>query len=224
MPLDPSKTLSFDSWDQLLQWLPEAREAQLMVVFVWAGELEWPAGEAARAAQVRKEAFELLVRKTRTRLISFLTQRLQCRDLDLAEDLVQQVWIKLFLRGGQFDPGRSFWGWIYQITRNEYIDHLRRLPKGLVSLTGPQSQDWEQLLEPQAPEESTPDWILEDKEQQEQLKVAIESLPHLQRTIVRLKCEGVKGKDIADQLGISQAYVSQLYKEAGEVLREAVER
>ena len=41
---------------------------------------------------------------------------------------------------------------------------------------------------------------------------------------MRLKHEGIKGKDIATQLGISQAYVSQLYHEAGEILREAIER
>ena len=42
--------------------------------------------------------------------------------------------------------------------------------------------------------------------------------------IVQLKREGVKGKEIAARLGISQAYVSQLYHEAGEVLRVADER
>src|SRR5436190_752599 len=98
MPLHPSKSLYFDSWEKLLQWLPEANETQLMVVFVWSGDLKAPPGNAARLAQVRKEAFEHLVGRTCERLKRFLTQRCQCRDLDLADDVVQQVLIKLYLR------------------------------------------------------------------------------------------------------------------------------
>ena len=226
MPLHPSKSLHFDSWEKLLQWLPEANETQLMVVFVWSGDLKAPPGNAARLAQVRKEAFEHLVGRTCERLKRFLTQRCQCRDLDLAEDVVQQVLIKLYLRAEQFDPRRSFWGWLYRIARNEYIDTLRRLRPGDVGLgQADLSEDnWEQWLQRQASEGPTPEKAALEQERQQQLETAIAALPSLQRAIVRLKREGIKGKDIATQLGISQAYVSQLYHEAGEILREAIER
>ena len=38
MPVERSKALHFDSWKELLRWLPQASEGQLMTVFVWAGE------------------------------------------------------------------------------------------------------------------------------------------------------------------------------------------
>ena len=226
MPLDPSKALHFDSWEKLLQWLPEANENQLMTVFVWAGEFQAPGGDVRRLTRVRKDAFEQLVLRAGPRLHRFLVQRCQCRDTYLADDVVQQVLIKLYLRAGQFDPRRSFWGWLYRITRNEYIDTLRRLRPGDVGLgqTGSGEDDTESWWDQQALSLQTPESTAVEQERLQQLDRAILSLPTLQRTIVRLKREGVKGKEIATQLGISQAYVSQLFHEAGEILREAVER
>lgn len=224
MPVRPSKSLHFDSWEKLLQWLPEASENQLMTVFVWAGEHQAPLGDARRLALVRKEAFEQLVRKTRERLERFLLQRVGCRDPFLAEDVVQQVLIKLYLRAEQFDPQRSFWGWLYRIARNEYIDALRRTRPGDVGLgqAGQSEEEAEQWLDSTASADTPVDLVLEE-EQRRQLEEAIASLPSLQRTVVQLKRQGTKGKDIASRLGISQAYVSQLYHEAGELLREAIE-
>ena len=40
----------------------------------------------------------------------------------------------LLRRAEQFDPERSFWGWLYRIARNKYIDALRRQkpsPRGM---------------------------------------------------------------------------------------------
>jgi len=225
MPVNPSKSLHFESWDKLLQWLPEANENQLMTVFVWAGEHQAPLSDARRLGLVRKEAFEQLVRRTRERLERFLVQRVGCHDICLAEDVVQQVLIKLYLRAEQFDPQRSFWGWLYRVARNEYIDALRRTRPGDVGLgqMGQPDDEAEQWLENSATTTSTPVDVLMEEEQHQQLEEAIAALPSLQRTIVQLKRQGTKGKEIASQLGISQAYVSQLYHEAGEVLREAVE-
>src|SRR4051794_26048389 len=108
MPVNPSKSLHFDSWENLLRWLTDANERQLLTVFVWTNDVQAPAGELRRVAQVRKEAFEHLVGRTRDRLQRFLVQRCHCRDRHLADDVVQQVLIKLYLRAEQFDPRRSF--------------------------------------------------------------------------------------------------------------------
>lgn len=225
MPVNPSKSLRFGSWEQLLQWLPEATENQLMTVFVWAGEHQAPLSDARRLGLVRKEAFEQLVRRTRERLERFLVQRVGCHDSFLAEDVVQQVLIKLYLRAEQFDPQRSFWGWLYRVARNEYIDALRRTrPSDLgVGQAGQPDEEAERWLDNTATDTETPESVVLEEEQRRQLEEAISALPNLQRTVVQLKRQGAKGKEIAKQLGISQAYVSQLYHEAGELLREAIE-
>jgi RNA polymerase sigma-70 factor (ECF subfamily) len=176
-------------------------------------------------AQVHKEAFEQLVRRTQPRLTHYLVQRCRCRDSYLADDVVQQVLIKVYLRAEQYDPGRSFWGWLYRIAHNDYIDTLRRLRPGDVGVgqTGRPEDDLEQWLDQQAPLVQTPESSALEQERRQQLDQAIAALPKLQRSILRLKREGLKGKEIAGRLGISQAYVSQLYHEAGEILREAIE-
>lgn len=224
MPVNPSKSLHFDSWEKLLSWLPEANESQLMTVFVWSGDLKGAPGDGKRLAQVRKETFEHLVLRTRERLRRFLLQRVHCQDADLADDVVQQVLIKLYLRAEQFDPRRSFWGWLYRIARNEYIDSLRRQRPGDVGVgqTGQGDDELERWLENVARVSGTPESDALEHERRQLLDRAIEALPNLQRTIVRLKADGLKGKEIAQQLGISQAYVSQLFHEAGEILRDAV--
>src|SRR5712692_11268246 len=135
MPLHPSKSLHFDSWNSLLQWLPQATESQLMTVFVWTRETPVPpSGDGRRLLQVRTEAVEQLVNRIHGRLQRFLMQRCQCQDADLADDVVQQVLIKLYLRAEQYDPQRSFWGWLYRIARNEYIDTLRRRRPGEIGI------------------------------------------------------------------------------------------
>jgi RNA polymerase sigma-70 factor (ECF subfamily) len=224
MPLNPSKSLHFDSWESLLQWLPEANEAQLMTVFVWSGDLRSPSSDGRKLAQVHKEAFEHLVSRARDRLKRFVVQRVNCRDSFLADDVVQQVLIKLYLRAEQFDPRRSFWGWLYRIARNEYIDLLRRSRPGDVGMGGGHEEDMERWLQNVAATQGAPEDQLVEDERRQLLENAVSALPELQRTVVRLKFEGIKGKEIAQRLGISQAYVSQLFHEAGEILRDAVER
>jgi len=176
--------------------LPEASEAQLMTVFVWTGDRSAPVDGARRLAEVRKDAFELVVNRTRGRLRHFLTQRCGCRDADLAEDVVQQVLIKLYLRAEQFDPARSFWGWLYRIARNEYIDTLRRLRPGDLGVgqAGAAEGDWEGWLERQALDAPTPERVALEQEARRLLDDAIAALPSLQRAVVRFKGDGLKGK------------------------------
>ncbi len=49
-----------------------------------------------------------------------------------AEDIVQDVMLRVWQARGQFDPSRAqASGWIYQIARNRGIDLARRLPRAL---------------------------------------------------------------------------------------------
>jgi RNA polymerase sigma-70 factor (ECF subfamily) len=170
---------------------------------------------------VRREVFELLVQRTSTALRHYLLQRCQCRDPHLADDVVQEVFLKLYLRAEQFDPRRSFWGWLYRIAHNGYIDALRRLRPGDVGIgqAGQSEAEADQWLNRMVSQAGSAEAALVDQEAQQKLKETLATLPKLQRDIVELKMEGVKGKEIAVRLGISQAYVSQLFHEAVEYLR-----
>jgi RNA polymerase sigma-70 factor (ECF subfamily) len=223
MALKPSESVRFDSWKQLLQWLPEASEGQLLTVFVWASDLKnVPPIEQRRLVQLRKDAFELLVDRTKDPLKRFLVRRHNCRDSHLAEDVVQEVLIQMYRRAEQFDPQRSFWGWLYRIARNKYIDALRRLRPGEVGAgwTGEADDVLEQWLQKLALTAPSAETIALQQERLQRLEAALARLPDKQRTICRLKLEGVKGTEIAQRIGKSQAYVSQAFHEALELLRD----
>src|SRR5271166_5978812 len=160
MTVKPSESVHFDSWKQLLQWLPTASEGQLMTVFVWAtDQRNAPGGEEQHLNQVRKQAFELVVARTQERLKVYLHRRQNCRDVHLAEDVVQDVLIQVYKRAEQFDPQRSFWGWLYRIARNKYIDALRRLRPGDIGSgwTSKGDEVLDEWLDRMAPTTSPPD-------------------------------------------------------------------
>jgi RNA polymerase sigma-70 factor (ECF subfamily) len=75
--------------------------------------------------------------KTRLELRNFIYRKV--RDKDLAEDIVQEVFIKIHMRLGQLRDEEKITGWLYQIARNAIIDHYRSRSKSL----HPADLNWE---------------------------------------------------------------------------------
>jgi RNA polymerase sigma-70 factor (ECF subfamily) len=51
------------------------------------------------------------------------------RDPHTAEDLAQEVWIKIAQNTGRYTPGTHLMGWLMTITRNTVVDHLRSVQR-----------------------------------------------------------------------------------------------
>jgi RNA polymerase sigma-70 factor (ECF subfamily) len=218
--LEPAASLQFDTWRQLLDWLPRASEAQLLTVFVWAGDQgQVPAAERFQLEEVRRIAFEELVKRTQERLLRYFIGRHGLRDRHLADDLVQETLLQVYTRAELFDPERSFWGWLLRIAHNKLVDHLRRQRVRVVG-SGQTEEDLEQQLQKLAVTTVTPDASLLQQERQERLAQLVARLPGLQRRIMELKLAGVKGIDIAQQVQRSPGFVSQAFHEALEVLQD----
>src|SRR6516165_11366833 len=66
---------------------------------------------------------ELIVRYQH-RLLRYLLFLTSSREL--AEDLFQEVWIRVMLRGGQFNGKSRFETWLFTIARNLVIDYRRK--------------------------------------------------------------------------------------------------
>src|SRR5208337_5603826 len=66
---------------------------------------------------------ELIVRYQH-RLLRYLTFLTGNREA--AEDLFQEVWMRVLVRGGQFNGRARFETWLFTIARNMVIDHRRK--------------------------------------------------------------------------------------------------
>ncbi len=75
--------------------------------------------------------------KTQHELKTFVYRKV--KDKALAEDIVQDVFLKVHAKLGQLKDNEKVSGWIYQITRNTITDYYRSKSKSLSS----QDLDWD---------------------------------------------------------------------------------
>jgi RNA polymerase sigma-70 factor, ECF subfamily len=70
------------------------------------------------------EAFEELVRRMQRRVYGFSYQQL--RDLDEAQDLAQEIFVKLYRNLDRFDQARPFEPWFWKLAANTAINYRRK--------------------------------------------------------------------------------------------------
>ncbi len=78
----------------------------------------------AQAQAGSRESFEELVRRHQHRSLAVARGILRRRED--AEDVVQQVFVKVFLSLRSFDQRAAFTTWLYKVTVNECWDYLRK--------------------------------------------------------------------------------------------------
>ena len=91
------------------------------------------------------EAFEELVRRLQRRVYGFAFQHL--RDFDEAQDLAQEIFVKLFRNLARYDSTRPFEPWFWKLAANTTINYRRkRVPSPTdqeIDATAPPA-DWAQ--------------------------------------------------------------------------------
>ncbi len=88
-----------------------------------------------------QDAFKQLVEKYEERLHRYILGIV--RDSALADDVTQEVCLKLFLKHHLYQPGTHFRAWIFEVARNQALSALRRnrrIPKPLSSLNLPEGE------------------------------------------------------------------------------------
>lgn len=115
----------------------------------------------------------------------------------LAEDLVQEVMIKVWQKAGGYDPKKaSATTWIYTVARNCRIDMLRR--KCNTQHLPLENEDfWHE------PDEETPVSIFRQKKTEEQVRESLGQLPREQDEILRkVYLEGKSHAEASNELGL----------------------
>ena len=159
--------------------------------------------------------YEVVFKKYYQPLVMFVVRHIG--DEDVAKDIVQDIFFKLFERGHSLPDNFQLKSWFYRVARNAAVDYLRHL----------QVEDKYKFLMAEGMIH-IPD-IDEEIDEQVYAKVnlAIESLPEQCRLIIKLNVlEGKKYQEIAEELGITintiRTQVSRGYKKLREILAEEV--
>lgn len=81
--------------------------------------------ELVRLTLADQENFLYLVNRYEKNLLRFI-QRISGLSLDDAQDLLQEVFIKVYQNLNDFDQDLKFSSWLYRITRNQVISNYRK--------------------------------------------------------------------------------------------------
>ncbi len=147
-----------------------------------------------------EKAFEALLVKYRGTVFSICLRMV--RNRATAEDIAQEVFVKVFSALNRYDPAFPFAAWLNRITSNLCIDYLRREKERLVSLDQPAGAD-DNLVIQLASGAAGPDREAESKEMMAILEEALALLPEHYRIIVVLRHqEQLSYEEISDTLGI----------------------
>lgn len=170
-------------------------------------------------------AFEQLVARYQTRLITVLEHLVHGRDQ--AEDLAQEVFMRVFRARKTYVPGAKFSTWLFTIANNVASNALRSLSRRKeVHLQGKVSEDAGMPLEHMAKAASgmMPTRQLDKAEAGEIVRLAMESLNERQKMALLLsKFEGMSYSDIAETMGLSTQAIKSLLSRARGNLREILE-
>jgi RNA polymerase sigma-70 factor (ECF subfamily) len=171
-------------------------------------------------------AFEQLVSRYQGRLLTVLQHWLGSRDQ--AEDLVQEVFLRVFRAREKYQPAARFSTWIFTIAHNVARNARRTLARRREVHMQQQTTESRELatLEELAKAASglMPTRQLDKREMSDVVNLAIGSLNDRQRMAVLLcKFEGMSYDDIAGTMDLTPSAVKSLLSRARTNLRESLE-
>ncbi len=127
-----------------------------------------------------------------------------------AEEITQDVFMKVHAALDRFSQKSSYKTWIYRITINQCLDHLRKKKsRKYLFVFGKKSQNEQEYLD--APTFDHPGILMENKEEAALLFAVINTLTVQQKTAFLLsKLDGLGNQEIAEIMQISISAVESL--------------
>jgi RNA polymerase sigma-70 factor, ECF subfamily len=166
-------------------------------------------------------AFEQLVERHQ-RLVVGTVSRMLGNNSD-AEDIAQQVFVRVWKSAKRYVPRAKFTTWMLKITRNLVFNELRRRSRHPQVPLQTESEEEERPIRDERA--VAPDASLLDQELQKAVDAAIANLPETQRMAVILRrYEELSYEEIAEALDQSVSAVKSLLFRARTELRSSLSR
>lgn len=156
-----------------------------------------------------EESFSQIVKTCLPKVVQLAYRYL--KDRSLAEDVAQEIFLKLYQNPAAWRPTARFSSWLYRVTFNACTDQWRRRKR---------SPKEEPISDQLPSRRSDPSQTAEQAEVAELVHIAIEVLPEDQKRAILLYQEELRYEQIAEILGCSvKAVERRLYRARKQLAR-----
>jgi RNA polymerase sigma-70 factor (ECF subfamily) len=168
-----------------------------------------------------QSAFEYLVQKYRRPMVSFMYR--MARNSAAAEDLAQEVFLRVYRSRENYEASAKFTTWLYRIATNLAVNHARdsrhERPEVQVSLDEPDDDTGTTLELPDGSLNAEQQMVR--RERMLAIRRKVEALPEQQRlAVIMHKYQQMDYRQIADVLKKSESATKSLLFRAYETLRD----
>jgi len=152
------------------------------------------------AATGDQAAFGTLVERHGGRLVGWISARVGSDPSLDADDVAQEVWLRVIRGAGGYQPQGQFVAWLYRMARNILMDAAkvrRRSALGHVEANG---DDWSQLDVVATDDEAVTD-VVDRRDVLRQIEGVLEYLDAEQVEVLRGVAEGESLSEVAARMG-----------------------
>ena len=168
-----------------------------------------------RVREGDEEAFGKLISAYQRRIFNFI--RGMVRNNEDAEDLTQEVFVKVFFNIRSLKNATSFKGWLFRIAYNLTLDYIRK--------KRPQVVDTEEHIRESYIDANNPKQELNRDHLRAHVKRCLDLMPEQQRNILVLcDLEGLSYQEISESLNIPFGTVQSRIFYARKKLKEFLEK
>ena len=171
-----------------------------------------------------ERAFQELVERYQTRLLNFVYRTIG--DREKAEDLVQEVFIRVYRHLHRFDRSKKFSTWIYTIASNLAKNELRNRSRNPLVLFQTIRKSWQDDDRPLQFEDTTsrPDDLYRKRHLRELVEESVAKLPaHHREVFVLRELEGKSYEEIAEITSCNLGTVKSRLNRARSAFAEIIE-
>ncbi len=167
-----------------------------------------------QAASGDQSAFAELLNRYKNLVYSVVLRMVN--DTEEANDLAQEIFIKLYRNLDKYQPEYKFSTWLIRISTNHVIDYRRKRKQETISI---------EEISYELTNNSTPEKEYIQKEKKKYLEYAIQALPDLYKIpIVLYHQQGLHYQEIADIIGEPLSKVKNRIFRGRKMLKESLEK